>query len=396
MARTAPSRAALWIWLAVVALIAYGSLYPFNFIFDGKHPNPKSALLALSWARAGKADQVRNIILYLPFGFCLMLWLRGRVPVLFGVVMATMAGAVCSLFIELAQVYLFIRVPSWLDVSLNAFGALLGAVFGLVWRQLSGLVYLPPNTRREAADRSALVVIVSWVLWRLAPLDLNFSLTRFKQALLPLINWQIDWLDVGHWLVLWLVVAQAVYGFAQRARSNEVLLSVMAVVFLGRMSLVTPPFSSAELLALLLLLPTLVLLHRFLSAPQRWVVFIPLALMFVQSYLTPWQFGSAESQFDFWPFMAWIQQGMPVDPEPLLHTLFAFSAMIWLLKDVGLPMRHAWWSVTALVLLLEIVQLWMPGRHASITDPALAFLTGWLMHVVSNERRKRQRGFRYR
>ncbi len=380
--------------MAVVVLIAYGSLYPFNFLFDGSHPNPKNALQTLSWARAGKVDQVRNVILYLPFGFCLMLWLRGRMPALLALLVAMFAGALCSLSIELAQVYLVIRVPSWLDVTLNALGALLGAASGLVWRRLSSLVYLPANTRRDVADRSALVVIGTWILWRLAQFDLHFSLTRLKQALLPLLQWRIDWLETGEWLVLWMVVAQAVYGFAQRARSNEMLLSVMAVVFLGRLLLVTPPFTSAELLALALLLPTLVLLHGFLSAPQRWVVLLPFSLMFAWPYLTPWQFGDANNHFDFWPFLAWIQQGMPIHAEPLLHALFAYSALIWLLKDVGLHVRHAWWAVTALVLLLEVLQLWMPGRHPSITDPALAFATGWLMQAISTEPRRR-RAYRY-
>ena len=99
-----------WLTAAVIALIAYGSLYPFNF-----KPDAQSGLLAalgqLSWARAGRGDRISNVLLYLPLGFCLYLWLNERLVRGAALSVATLLGTLLSLAIEVAQVYVSSRVP---------------------------------------------------------------------------------------------------------------------------------------------------------------------------------------------------------------------------------------------------------------------------------------------
>lgn len=390
MARTQSSGFVPWLLLGVIALIGYGSLYPFNFNFDGSYPTLNAALQQLSWARAGRADRVRNVLLYVPLGFCLMLLLRIRLGFGLAALTSTLLGALLSLCIELAQVYLTIRVPSLMDMSLNALGTLLGAVGGVVWRSLSGLVYLPPNTRTRSGDRSALVVLITWVMWRLADFELMVSLTRLKLALRPLLEWDFSLQLTLRFLVMWLVVAQAVLSYAHRQRSNEVLLAVIAIVLVGRLLFVTPAFIPSELLALVLLLPTLIILHKFRSAPQSAVVLIAFAMLFIYERLMPFNFGSMQHNFDFWPFLDWIHQGMPINADLLLRKLFIFGALIWLLKDAGLPMQTALVGVVLTVLGLEVVHLWQPGHSSSLTDPTLALMMGLLMRFASDERKARR------
>jgi VanZ family protein len=334
MARKQSAGLIPWLLLAVVALIAYGSLYPFDFNFDASHPTLKAALQQLSWARAGRADRVRNVLLYAPLGFCLMLWLRHRTGVLLAALLATLFGSLLSLSIEVAQVYLSIRVPSLSDVMLNAAGTLLGAVAGIVWRSLSGLVYMPPNTRTRPGDRSALLVLCAWVLWRLAEFELSLSLTRLKQALRPLLEWNFSVTQTLQFLLLWLVVAQAVLSYVNRQRSNEVLLAVIAAVMFGRLLFVTPAFIPSELLALVLLLPTLIMLHKLRAGPQSLLVLAAFNVFFLYQRLAPFSFSGSSHNFDFWPFMSWIEHGMPMDANALLGKLFVFG---WKLCICGSP-----------------------------------------------------------
>ena len=63
--------------LAVVTgLIVYVSLYPFRFVADG--PTLVEALRSLGWARAGRGDMFNNVLLYVPFGFCVALLVEPR------------------------------------------------------------------------------------------------------------------------------------------------------------------------------------------------------------------------------------------------------------------------------------------------------------------------------
>lgn len=396
MARTHSSGFVPWLLLGVIALICYGSLYPFNFTFDGGSPTLGAALHQLSWARAGRADRVRNVLLYIPLGFCLMLLLRNRIGFGLAALLATLLGSLLSLCIELAQVYLTIRVPSWMDMALNASGTLLGAVGGVVWRGLSALVYLPPNTRTRPGDRSALLLLVVWVMWRLADFEPVVSLTRLKLALRPLLEWDFSLALTLRFLVMWLVVAQAVLSYAHRQRSNEMLLTVIAIVLIGRLLFVSPAFIPSELLALALLLPGLVILHKFRSAPQSTVVLLVFAALFVYERLTPFRFGGMEHHFDLWPFMSWIRAGMPIDADLLLRRMFVFGALVWLLKDAGLSMQTALIGVVAVVLGIEVVHLWQPGRTGSLTDPALALLMGLLMRFASDERPSQRNRYAHR
>lgn len=393
MARTQSSGFVPWLLLGVIALIGYGSLYPFNFNFDGSYPTLNAALHQLSWARAGRADRVRNVLLYVPLGFCLMLMLRNRLGFGLAALTSTLLGALLSLCIELAQVYLTIRVPSLMDMALNASGTLLGAVGGVVWRNLSGLVYLPPNTRTRPGDRSALVLLITWVIWRLADFEPMVSLTRLKLALRPLLEWDFSLQLTLRFLVMWLVVAQAVLSYSHRQRSNEVLLAVIAIVLVGRLLFVTPAFIPSELLALVLLLPTLIILHKFRSAPQSAVVLVAFAMLFIYERLTPFNFGAMEHNFDFWPFMSWMRQGLPIDADLLLRKLFIFGAMIWLLKDAGLSMQTALVGVVLAVLGIEVVHLWQPGHSSSLTDPTLALVMGLLMRFASDERKAKRSSY---
>ena len=389
MARSQSSAIALWLLLGVIALIVYGSLYPFDFNFDGGRPTLLTTFKHLSWARAGRADQLRNVLLYMPLGFCLVLWLQRRSSHLVLLLLATTLGCVLSLCMEMAQVYVPTRVASYLDVTLNALGTLLGAIAGLTWRSLAGLVYLPPNTRTRSGDRSALVLLITWVSWRLAEFTPHLSLTRLKSALQPLLDFDASLLLTIRYLLLWLVVSQAVMSYAQRQRSNEFLVTIIAVVLIGRVLFVSPALIPSELLALILLLPVLIVLHKFSAVPQSAVIFSAFAAWFVYDSLSPFYFGGFHADLDLWPFMSWIKQGMPIDADTLLRKLFTFGALIWLLKDVGIAMKGALIIVVGVVFGIELLHLWQPARIGSITDPVLALCMGMVMRLVSDERQSK-------
>jgi len=389
MARRQSSGLILWLLLGVIALIGYGSLYPFDFRFDASHPTFKAALLQLTWARAGRADQVRNVLLYLPFGFCVMLWLRVRSGAIWAAIIATLLGSLLSLSIEILQVYLTIRVPSLRDIVLNAAGTSVGALAGIIWRGLSGLVYMSPNSRNRPGDRSALLLICTWVLWRLAEFDPGVSLSRLKLALRPFMEVSYSLPLIVKYLLFWLVIAQAVLSFANRQRSNEALLTVIMVVMIGRLLFVTQPFIVSELLALLLLLPALVVLHKLRGTPQTMLMTLAFVAWLVYESLSPFVFIGIDHQFDLWPFLGWFEQGMPIDPDQLLRKLFIFGAFTWLLKENGLSMRSAMIAVVATVFSLEIVQLWQAGHTSSLTDPAIALVMGSLMRLSGNDRASR-------
>lgn len=367
-----------WIALAAIALIVAGSLYPFDL--NHREVSIAAAFASLSWAKSGRTDQLLNILMYMPLGFALSLWIHRRIGRSWSIILACVAGALLSLSMETAQFY-FDRVPSYLDVLLNTGGTLLGALAGFGWGALINWIKLPDNVSTQTGDRTALMLILLFIVWRMIDMSFQISLAHLKMALHPLLHIEISWLLVARYLLLWLTVSLAVLSYSSQQRGNEALLVVIAVVLLGRILFVTPAFDSSELLALALLFPSLVVVHALRWVPASSLIFVALMALYIHDHAW-FSVGTFQFNFDFIPFVAWIKQGMPLNSQLLLHTLFVFAAMIWLLKTSFLSLKTATLVIVLVLIGIEALHLWQPGCSGSITRPLLALSTGLIMMAV--------------
>lgn len=370
-----------WLLLAVLALIVYGSLYPFNFKSDAIAGGVLEALRQLSWARAGRGDRVANVLLYVPLGFCLFLWLEGRFKGGLSLLLATVLGTLVSLAIEVAQVYISLRVPSFADLALNAAGTALGAAGGLAWGKLGELMHLPTRAEKPLRDPGAVLLLALWLAWRLAPFLPQLDLAKLKAALQPLIHPQFDPVAVFVYLTCWLVINQAIAAIVSRPRRLELLLMVIAAVMVGQLLVTGHRFVPSELIALLLLLPIVVLMHRLKPRPRRAALMLAVLTVLIIDGLAPFDFRPAVLRFDLWPFLGWLEPGLSAAIESirwpeLFGKLFLFGALVWLTRQWGATLRFAVAFVTATVFAIEVVQMWLPQQTASITDPALALAVG--------------------
>ncbi|MBP6097759.1 MAG: VanZ family protein, partial [Methyloversatilis sp.] len=121
-----PKRAQILIGLLTyVALIAYGSLYPFS----GWTASEDTFAFLSTWniGALSLPDLVVNSLIYLPLGAGIRL-ATVRWPLIVSVLLATLIGGALSLCIETFQAHLPQRVPSLSDFILNTSGALFGAV----------------------------------------------------------------------------------------------------------------------------------------------------------------------------------------------------------------------------------------------------------------------------
>lgn len=375
-----------WLLVAVVALIAYGSLYPFNFKPDAIEGGVLQALSKLSWARAGRSDHIANVLLYLPLGFCLFLLLASRLSRPASIIVATLLGASLSLMVEIAQVYVSARVPSLKDLALNTLGASLGACGGLIWKIVAQLMHLPSREERPMRDPAAGLVLASWLVFRLAPFAPELDLGKLKTALRPLFAPHWDALAVFMYLACWLLVNQAIASLVRRSRRLETLLLVIAVVLVGRLIVTGQTLMADELIALLLLVPMLVLMHRLKRPVRRSLLLFAVAAVLLIEGLAPFDFSAGASSFDWWPFRIWFEQGAPgltaSDWISLLGRVFLFSALLWLLCESGVRVNSAIVIVTAASFAIELAQLWLPDQTGSITEPALALATGLLFRAL--------------
>jgi VanZ family protein len=173
--------------LAVTAAIAYLSLYPLT---DWRLRQPSLfAFLSQGFPRYySHADLMSNVAAYVIFGLLFALgWSSRRRPWL-PALLAALAGGLLSLALETMQSYLPTRVPSMLDFSANAAGAILGGVIGAVVGHYRIRLRTGPTpaSRQWYEQGPALgwVLVIIWVISQLPTQRLLFS-TGNLQAWLP-------------------------------------------------------------------------------------------------------------------------------------------------------------------------------------------------------------------
>lgn len=189
--------------LIYVGLIFYASLYPFSEWRDqGIAP----------WAFVGSPlpkywtgfDVVANVLGYVPLGFLLALSALRSGMARFAVLLATLAAGMLSLTMESLQGYLPARVPSNVDLALNAGGAWMGAL--LAWgMEKMGVIdrWSRFRARWFVADaRGGLVLLAVWPLALLFPAAVPFGLgqvlERMELALVDVLQDTpfLDWLPM--------------------------------------------------------------------------------------------------------------------------------------------------------------------------------------------------------
>ena len=358
--------------VVAVGLILYVSLYPFRFADDG--PGVLEALRNITWARAGRGDMFNNVLLYLPLGFCLALALEprlGRGAALLG---AVVTGGLLSLAMEVAQASIAIRVPSLRDFVLNTAGAAAGALAGSAWHSL-GARMTPRAGPRGRAGAVAIALLVLWLIARLWPLLPDASLRQLKRAVQPLLSPQLAWGELAALFVGWLVAAQAVMHLSRRERSVDALLVVIAVVLVGRVFVGGSVLEFAEIVALALLLPALVLLSRVEERVRHGLVAALLVAWLASVAVAPLLSGAVGVALAPPSLEEFLGRAAPAPPE-LAGKAFTYLGLAWLLAGAGLYPHVAGGFTVLLLLVLGMLQSGAAAPSYGWADLALAAVAG--------------------
>jgi len=372
----------------VVALILYVSLYPFRFHADA--PAVLDTLRGLNWARAGRSDMFNNVLLYVPLGFCLVLVSEPRLGRLWGIACGVACGALLSLAVEVTQASITPRVPSLTDLSLNAAGALAGALAGSAWHAL-GARMTPRDNPIGRSGAVALTVLVLWLIARLWPLWPDASLRQIKRAVRPLFTPELGWSDLIGFFVGWLVVAQAVFHLVKRQRAVDVFLVVIAVVLVGRTFTMGNALVFAELAAIAMLLPVLVLLSRLEDRGRSALIAAVLGSWLAAVALMPALEAGRDVALQV-PAVADLFVRNPPPPAQLAGRAFSYIALAWLLTGTGLLPHVAAGVTVLLVLLLCLLQVGAVAPSYGWIDLVIAVLAGvmvarWMPRSLVTRRR---------
>ena len=375
-------RIAGWLLAAIVFLVAFGSLYPFSFSLAGA--GPLERLAELPRAGTTRSDVAANILLYLPLGACLAWLVYARRGAALAVLGATLLAAAFSFAIEFAQLYETRRVASLADLASNATGAFLGAMLALaIARTRSRLQESPFAGLLRHPVAAAL--LFSWLGYRLAPFApvLDTAEWAVSFAALRTGGWPAPAESLVH-LLAWLVVLFLAERLAP-ARAVALAAVSMAMVLAGRVLFAGLGLEAAEVAgmagALLLALPV----SRLARPRAAWLLAIALLGLIAWQGLAPFDFQLAQDRFALLPFGESLTQYRAANLADMFLRCFMNGALVWLLFQAGLPALAATGAGAGAIFAVELLQTWLPGQTAEITDPLLAICAGGLIAVFERD-----------
>lgn len=369
MSRIATRRDAVAAWIITACVIAYGSLYPFDFHIPDGGTGAWATLLGRWDERPGRGDFLSNILLYVPFGFFGVLagpkaWgAAGRA------VLASLLGAGLSVCIELTQSFDAGRYTTATDVYANFAGAALGALAGCV----GGSALRRPSLGRLAADPFPVLLLVTWSASRLYPFVPAVDLRKYWHALKPVVLYpEATPYDLYRHTAVWLLVVALVDAVAGRGRRGVIVVAFVGGVLLAKLAVVGKTLGAAEVAGAGLTL----CLAAFGVHRRAGVVAALLAVGIVVQRLAPFRFQWPPGRFGLVPFLGFMHGSIEVNVVSFLEKFSLYGGLIWLLAAAGLRVRSATATVAAGLLLAALAQTMLPGRSAEVTDAVLALAAG--------------------
>jgi VanZ family protein len=374
-------RRSLVIASGMLLIIVYASLYRFRTRI---HPDPAGPIrfLLSTWTTISKpSDVLANIVFYVPFGFFLS---RAFARTRQAITIAFVSGLLLSFGMESLQFYIVRRYAAMSDVYADTLGALLGAIAAYSTRRATG-----PFSFGRSSNRFIVVLLVSWLGARLFPYVPVINAHKYWDALKPLIFAPVlPPMDVYRHAVSWLAIALLLEASLGVARSRRAVALGFSAVVVARILIARIALSPAEIFGGI----AAVLAWSLLSRLRTRAIIVTALFMtdVVLQALEPFQFTSTARAFGWIPFRSFMIGPLNGAIISFFEKVFVYGCLIWLLVRSGCSwLSSTVWGVT-LVMALRLIQIYLPGRSAEITDAIMVLIIAGIMKLISDGGFERQ------
>jgi VanZ family protein len=366
--------------LLAIAIIAYGSLYPFHFETTQRAANPLLAVWRGWPAELNRyivRDVALNVILYVPLGMAAaMVFLRRNSRAVSAAAAIALAFAM-SASMELLQVYEPRRDPSSLDVLTNFVGGAMGA-----------LIALPNESRIRALTKSperglrgaAAILFAAWAVQEFYPLFPDIGRAHLYDSLGALLHTRHlslieTWLGIAEWFAIGVALEAAF------AHTRTVWLAGLMLFSLAAQMAIAGRILSGEEVAAAAIALALWHFSRSASRPT-WCAWLLGSAILVRE-LRPFYFLSIPQPFSWIPFAATLESVRDSAVIVIARKAFDYGAMVFALRCARLAWLSAGFAVALPLAAMEAIQTYLPGRSPEITDPLLALLMTAMLMIAA-------------
>ena len=259
------------ILLIVIAIIVYGSLYPWDFHSAHLTASPPWVLIH-SWPTVVNRFVIRdvavNLLIYMPLGVFAFLTFRQNLSSAVAAIAAIAIGLVLSSSIEMIQLFDDARECSALDVVCNVTGTGIGVILGTLYQQrLEGSVSRG-KTAGLLHPNGAVLLAYGWFAYQVFPLFPSLSRTHLAEKLHALFaTVSVSPVDTFTYFVEWLVLAQLLAAVIGVERTRKFLVFLL-LILPARLFIAGRTFTWSELAGAMLACVCSYFLSAYRMAPR--------------------------------------------------------------------------------------------------------------------------------
>ena len=368
-----------------IAVIVYGSLYPFAF----RHPNfalgPAARALFESWNETpSRGDFIANVALYMPLGFFAILAIGRGIGTAKRIALVTLTGALLSTCMELTQYYDDGRQTAATDLYANVVGTALGAIGG----SLTGRDFRWPLLREIEANRVPALLLIAWAGYRLFPYVPTTDLHKYWDTLKPVIlHPSLTGYDLFRYTAIWLTIGALIEAISGPKRVWLLFPLFVGVVLVAKVMMVDTTLTTAEIAGAGLAFCVLGVLafHARLRVALIALLFFGYV---IAERLEPFHFGGTAGAFSWVPFLSFMSSSPEIGVLSFFQKFFLFGSSIWLIAQAGLRLGSSMVVVAAILFITSYAEAYLPNRSAEITDTVMALIIGAIFALIDTKTRR--------
>jgi VanZ family protein len=363
------------ILLIVVLLVAYGSLYPFDFHSSHLGASPLW-LLFHSWPpafdRSVLVDIVLNILIYLPVGLFGSLSIGKRRSILL--------AAALSASIEVLQLFDDSRLCSTLDLISNIAGGAAGAWLARLYGTRVARLLAESPMRASLRPSPALLLLCCWIGYQTFPLIPYLRLYPVRMKIAALLHaGPFSPVQMAASTFEWLAVARLL----EEIRLGPGTLALLMLLVPGRLLIAGRTFTWAELAgtACAGLLWTSWLARD--PRRTRWLAWMAVAILLLRG-LSPFHWQSSAAAFSWAPFGAFFGSDKNSSAAVFFDKSFLYGTVVWFFSQGRFSPLTAGVGVAALLGAIEVLQTHLAGRTPEITDPIYCLIVAGVLKLLDS------------
>jgi VanZ family protein len=355
------------LWLVYI-LIAYGSLFPFDFTFIADD-NPLGTVVELP----SVGDVLGNILLFVPLGLLHRMQISATTKGPKFAQLLLYIGCYATA-LQVLQFFLPTRDQNLYDVVFNCIGFSLGW-FG--YRSLMTSHYKPNNYIAILPIGVSCLFFIS----ELIPLIPSVDFQLIKNSLKPLLSGTFNLVDIVSALVFWTLSFRLIDW--QRKRVPFTFLMSIWLVFV-----IAKVITHHNYLTVTDIVSPLFALAIYRLQPFRTknsIMTLAIVVLFSYLLISIEMFSSFGTQlFNFIPFNEFLSGNLETNTRNIFFKSFVFCGLFWLALEANLNLKKTAWVLFSIILLIEILQLWMPTKTPGISDAILVLLCFALVRYIGD------------